>query len=115
MTTRTRTSTIGEVRERYQIDEPQAVARYLRRHPGLAPLVVEARQRIAAVFGAETPVALSIIADPEIEHFSQLWALILVAPNTAGVSEKLEALDRTWWLAAQRGFTDVFAVDTEFV
>lgn len=115
MTTRTRNSAIGELRELYEIGEPEEVTKYLRRNPGLTPLVVDARARIATLFGAETPVALRIVADPEIENFRLLWALICVSPDAPSAAERLDELDESWWLAAQRQAAGKFAIDIEYV
>ena len=82
----------------YQIEEPVAVAEFLRRHPFLPDLLSEARQQISAIFGTETPVELSLFDDPEWQGNPELCAQILTRLSAEEGLALQDRFDQSWWI-----------------
>lgn len=84
----------------YALQDGLKVRAFLRRHPYLVPLLIDARQMISRHFGDEALVTLEVVQDPESEDDPELVAQI---HTSAGSSEALHALqrfDEEWWLGA---------------
>jgi hypothetical protein len=82
----------------YQIEEPLAVAEFLRQHPFLDGLLIEARQQISHVFGQATPVELRLYDEPEYRGNPELYAEILTSLTVEESLTLQETLDQNWWL-----------------
>jgi len=89
-----------ELSQRYTMREPSKVRDFLRRHPFLMLLLLEAHEKVLAYFGAEARATLEIITDPEVEDDQELFVFVrtLLPPKEAFA--RLEQLDREWWLDA---------------
>ena len=75
--------TIDDPRDPYDVRpaefEVQDVVRFLKLHPQVVPLLIEARPVLARHFGPDTPVRLEVVIDPESEAEdgdAQLFAMI---------------------------------------
>lgn len=82
----------------YVFQDGQKVRTFLRQHPYLVPLLVEAREAIAAFFGGNTPVSLEVVVDPEAEGDPELYAQIHTAAGSSEALRALRCLDEGWWL-----------------
>ena len=84
----------------YEVAHGDAVMNFIRLHPRLAPLLLDARDEIREAFGAETRTALDVVHDPEEEDSGMLIAFI---QTTLDPDEALDRLDRFsdgWWRRA---------------
>ncbi len=99
----------GDGTHGYTVRDRETVERFLARDGFLVPVLDEARHAIAAVFGAETPVSLELVTDPE-EGDSALFARIETPLPVPAALDRLNPLYDEWWmdaLPAARGFLHV--------
>lgn len=82
----------------YDFAERDEVVRFLGSHPFLAPLLIEARLKIAEVFGHASRVVLEVITDPEAPADRQLFAFVQTDLPPDEALQKLNQLDQEWWL-----------------
>ncbi|MCC3513140.1 MAG: peptidase [Microcoleus sp. PH2017_17_BER_D_A] len=62
-------------------------------------VILEAHSKIRALFPTER-LALEVKTDPEIANWRSLWITIYTKLEVDEALEKLQNLDRTWWLDA---------------
>ncbi|MDP9358736.1 MAG: hypothetical protein M3R02_26350, partial [Chloroflexota bacterium] len=84
----------------YSFQDDQKVRTFLRQHPFLVPLLVEAREVIPVYFGRTTPVSLEVVVDPEAEGDPELYAQIHTSAGSSEALQALRGLDEEWWLGA---------------
>jgi len=77
--------------------EDEVIARFLRQHRHLAPLLRDVRREVDAHFGPGTPVLLELATDPE-EGDMALFALIRTKLSVDDALDRLDALFDAWWL-----------------
>lgn len=103
------------LRPLYSFRRSDEVAAFLKDHPFLVTLLLEARVQITKYFGSEADVALEVITDPGSVSDRQLFALVRtnLSPDEALI--ELERLDQEWWLAAMDNAQGHLGIDVEFV
>lgn len=84
-------SELERLRAAYEFADEREVTAFLEEHPQLIPILEQARERLAARFGSDTPVRLEVVLDPENEVDRTL-----VARAETGQLPAREALDRLW-------------------
>ena len=81
------------------------MVRFLKFHPHLVPLLIEARPIIVRHFGPDTPVRLEAVIDPESEAEdgdAPLFATVRTHLEPETARPRLRSFDREWWLANLR-------------
>ena len=98
----------------YELRDRTAVAGFLRMNPGLATLLLAARDAIDRHFGPGQTVALEVVSDPETADDQQLVAWIQTALDAPEADRKLGALDRAWWFDALAASGGRLCITLEF-
>ena len=103
------------LRGRYAVRRPDEVAAYLRDHPNLVPLLVEAADVIPRYFGPDAPLVLELVTDPEDDApVPELFALVRTTLDRIDALDRLDRLDADWWTDASPDGPGVLVVSTEF-
>ena len=89
------------------------VTEFLERNDFLIPLLFEAHGEIKDRFGSAV-FFLEVIADPEAADDRELYALVATHLPPEAALEKLERLDKEWWLAAMDRARCKLCIDVEF-
>lgn len=99
----------------YILREPAEVIRFIKEHPFLAPLLLEAHSQIAKFFGPYPHVYLEIVADPEAAAgASQLVAFVSTPLSPDEALDILARLDESWWLEALQRAEGKLCITLEF-
>lgn len=107
-------NTLDRVSARYALRRPTEVTDYLRQHPHLIPILVEAAEVIPRYFGADTPLVLEVFTDPESETDErELFAIVRTPLGPDDALETLYRLQDDWWLAASPTGPGVLVLDIE--
>jgi hypothetical protein len=77
--------------------EDEAIARFLRQHRHLAPLLRDVRREVDAHVDPRTPVLLELATDPE-EGDMALFARIRTELPVGEALDRLDAIFDSWWL-----------------
>ena len=100
----------------YRIQGYQEVCDFLQRYPHLVPLLLEAEDKITAIFGATRPCLLELTYDPEgVPESAELFVLVPTRDTPEVALEKLAQLDREWWCATSRQAHGKMNIDLEYV
>ena len=103
------------VQRHYIEGDPVKVGEFLGDNPSLYPVLIDARSRIAEVFGGASPVRLRVVNDYESPGEQILVVGIQVPSGDKYALEKLDHLDEEWWLLTRNKIGGVMAVDIERV
>ena len=93
----TATDTASYIESMYSLKGKEAVARILKEHSFLIPLLREAREKLDGYF-SNSEVSLEVIADPETEGDYQLLATASTDLPAEDAYRRLKEFDRDWWL-----------------
>ena len=97
-TMQTRTAdTASSIESFYSLKSKTAVIQFIDEHSFLIPLLLEAREEIAAFF-PKSDVSLEITTDPEAEGDYQLLASVSTSLTAEDAYRRLKEFDRAWWL-----------------
>lgn len=107
---------LADLTDVFEIDDAEAISRYLGDHPGLVPDLHKARLAIDRHFGAHSRVRLKILIDPDGGRGSSF--LYLYVQTREPVDEALATLDRLdhdeqWWPDATAEFGETFVISVE--
>ena len=91
------------------------VLQFLKMNRFLAPLLLEAYTKIGRHFGQYPRVFLEVIADPEANNNSQLFAFIGTSLSPDEALEMLDRLDEEWWLDTLDEAQGKLCIDLEFL
>ena len=94
--------------------QPQ-VAKFLRDHPFLAPLLSEAYLEIEKHFGPSPSVFLEVVTDPEATDDHMLYALIGTRLPPEDALERLDRLDEDWWLGSLDRARNSLCIHVEYL
>jgi hypothetical protein len=100
-TTQIAPTDIRRLEARFDFDDEPAVLRLLGEHPGLIPLLLEAREQVSVYFPGSTAL-LRVLADP-LPDDDNNELLVLYIQTTLAPPEALARLrqfDEDWWLDA---------------
>ncbi len=92
---------LAEIRARYTFHDTEVVT-FLQKHATLLDLVIEAAERLKALFGYSIQLELRRVQDPETGD-QELFALVHMPPDIPAEKalEMLETFDETWFLDVQ--------------
>ncbi|MGH9782845.1 MAG: hypothetical protein ACRD88_01560 [Terriglobia bacterium] len=99
----------------FVLRQAREVTEFLGEHPYLGPLLLEVYDHIQEHFGPRPRVALEVVADPEGTDDRELYALIATQLPPEAALEKLERLDKGWWLSAMDRAQCKLSIDVEFL
>ncbi len=105
---------IEELREMYPFHSDTTVTSFLRVHPQLADVLLEARPRIEEHFDRGTPVQLEVVTDPENAGGDQLFAYIHTSLSVDEALARLDEFDEEWFLHQLPQVRDQLSFDLEF-
>lgn len=89
---------LRQIADWYTVLQPQAVCKFIRRHPSLADLLIEAYAPLTDSFGPNPQVLLSVISDPEEAGLDELVGSIRTPLEPDEALERLDAFDEYWFL-----------------
>lgn len=90
------------------------VSRFLKKHPFLVPLLLEAYSKFGNYFGPYPQVFLEVVTDPEAPDDRELFALIYTSLTPDEALDRLERLDKGWWLEASHRSQGKLCIHLEF-
>ena len=98
----------------YTYRRSSEVAEFLKVHPFLVPLLVEAYTQIGNCFGSQTDVVLEVVRDPEVRTAVEIFGYIIstLTPDEAG--RRLQQFDRNWFLKQLSRTKGLLNFDVEF-
>jgi len=92
-------ASFNKIKTLYAVENPLETFKIIIEQEAIAPLILEAYDRIRALFPTER-LGLEVKTDPEIANWRSLWITIYTKLEVDEAFAKLKNLDRTWWLDA---------------
>jgi len=92
-------ASFNKIKSLYAVEKPLETFEIIIEQEAIAPLILEAYDRIRALFPTER-LGLEVKTDPEIANWRSLWITIYTKLEVDEAFAKLKNLDRTWWLDA---------------
>jgi hypothetical protein len=92
-------ASFNKIKSLYAVGNPLETFKIIIEQEAIAPLILEAYDRIRALFPTER-LGLEVKTDPEIANWRSLWITIYTKLEVDEAFVKLKNLDRTWWLDA---------------
>jgi len=92
-------ASFNQIKTLYAVENPLESFQIIMEQEAIAPLILEAYDRIRALFPTEK-LGLEVKTDPEIVNWRSLWITIYTKLEVEEAFAKLKELDRTWWLDA---------------
>jgi hypothetical protein len=108
------TSRLRQLGEFYFFRNVVAVRRFLRAHPQLTRVLLEARAYLQKHF-PDSQVVLEVVRDPEAEDWNQLFAYILTRLPVNEAQAQLDKLDEEWFLDQPEQVDNLFNFNLEFI
>ena len=87
------------LRDQFELRDETSIWDYLRQYPFLCPLLLEAREQVRRIFGAETSPALEVSVDPN-DWSRQLFIVVPTRLDAKAALAFFDKLDKEWWLEA---------------
>lgn len=103
------------IEDLYIVPDRRAVREFLRTHPDLAGMLIDAHEPLVDAFGPFPQMSLSVIRDPEIEGKIELLGSILTPLGAAEALARLEQFDDRWFLRQLKQASGLLNFDLEFV
>ena len=97
-TIKTFEQTRQQIENLYIVKDAQAVRRFIRLHPFLAALLVEAYGQLSEFFGPNPQASLSVACDPEQEELAELLVSVMTPLEPDEALRQLDAFDDYWFL-----------------
>ena len=102
----------------YTFKDQEQVRQFLEANPLAPTLLQEASVPLSRVFGAETPIRLEVVSEPEFPQQRQLCALIMADMGTPEKAEeaeqRLRRLHEEWLIHLPRAHSGNVHFDVEF-
>jgi hypothetical protein len=89
---------IGEIETIYEMRDVPSVRQYLRNHPELIQVLLEAHPYLKEIFGTQVRVFLEIVTDPEAAREQELFAYIVTTLSADEAVRRLDDFDDGWFL-----------------
>ena len=89
---------IGEIEAIYAMRDAPRVRQYLRDHPEVIQVLLEARLCLEKHIGTDVRVFLEIVRDPEADRDQELFAYIVTTLSADEALRRLDAFDDGWFL-----------------
>lgn len=87
---------------------------FLSAYPHRIPVLIEAAKVIPRYFGADAPLVLEVVLDPEDgDPVPELVALVGIDLATTEALNRLDLLDEEWWTERSPAGPGVVVVDIE--
>jgi len=106
-------ASLNAIRDKYVLRDGDRVIEFLRNHPELPDLALDAYVQLKLAFGRAAPIVLELIEDPE-SGFEELAALVQTEFGPEDVLNALDWLDAHWWLRTMPQANGLFGIDVEF-
>jgi len=106
---------LSQIKRIYSFRDEAETARFLRIHPALIDLLLEAPPHVERYFGPNPQVVLEVVADPEASDSEELFANICTSLPVEEALERLDQLDEGWFLAQLEWTAGRFNFNLEFV
>jgi len=106
-------ASLDAIRNNYVLRDGDRVVRFLRNHPELLDLALDAYVQLQLAFGRTAPIVLELIEDPE-SGFQELAALVQTELGPEDALNALDWLDVHWWLRTMPQARGLFGIDVEF-
>ncbi len=84
----------------YTVQDEDTIFAFLRKHPEINVLLIEARRPLSKLFGPNPQVELRVVSDPEAEGFEELFGYIRTSLPVEEALAQLDAFDEAWLLNA---------------
>jgi hypothetical protein len=104
---------LDAIQDNYVLRDRDKVAGFLRNHPELLDLALDAYVQLKLAFGRTAPIVLELIEDPE-SGFQELAALVQTEVGPEDALNALDWLDSHWWLRTMPQANGLFGIDVEF-
>lgn len=103
------------VLQHYSPLDDRRVDAFLRKHPFLVSVLIDAVPQIERVFGAIKHLKLELTHDPEtVDDEGRLFIRIPTRLSWQEALGKLDSLDDSWWLEASRATDGRLCIDVDF-
>lgn len=99
----------------YVFKDHREVKEYIEINPFLIPLLFEAYGKIKLYFESYPQVFLEVVTDPEVPDDIKLVAFIRTCMEPKEALDRLDRLDREWWLQAMERAQGKLCIHLEFV
>jgi len=93
-------ASFNKIKSLYAVENPIESFQIIIEQEAIAPLILEAYDRIRALFPTER-LGLEVKTDPEIANWRSLWITIYTKLEVDEALAKLNILDDSWWLEAK--------------
>ncbi|EMS79195.1 hypothetical protein [Desulfotignum phosphitoxidans] len=107
------TSALDKIIDNFDLIDTGAVELFLTEHPEIIPTVNESFYKIKEYFPEDINLTLEIFTDPESSQKSLLLRIFSKLPVEEAM-EKLEALDRNWFLEKFLSSDNLFSITLDF-
>ncbi len=106
---------LASVSQLYEFADYFMVMRFLRNHPDLAALLLDAHDRLSEHFG-DCVRRLAVVVDPDSpDDEGELMVLVRTPLGPRDALAQLRALDEAWWLDALPRADGRMTIDVEYV
>jgi len=99
----------------YQTDQPFVVKDYLKKHPFVMRLLIDAYPRLRLHFGPQAAVVLQLVEEPEAAKSNELFAVVRTSMPVEQAMSAQEAFDVAWWFDAARQAKGRLNFTTEYL
>ena len=106
---------LAQIRRMYGLRAEAEVVRFLRTHPALIDLLLEAPTHVERYFGPNPQLVLEVVTDPEVPDSEELFANICTPLPVEEALERLDQLDEGWFLDQLERTGGRFNFNLEFV
>ena len=98
----------------YTFRRSEEVSAFLRSNLFLAPLLMEAHDKITHYFGSSQEVVLEVVTDPEAIRLVKMFGYILTNLEPQEAGKRLQQFDREWFLSQISRAKGLLNFDVEF-
>ncbi|MCX7707648.1 MAG: hypothetical protein N2204_06550 [Anaerolineae bacterium] len=106
---------LSQIRRIYGFRGEAEAVRFLRMHPALIDLLLEALPHVERYFGPHPEVVLEVVVDPEASDSEELFANIRTSLPVEEALECLNQFDEEWFLDQLARTEGRFNFNLEFV
>jgi len=99
----------------YSIQQPEAIAAFVRRHYAVGKVLADALDQLPTYFGRQPKVSLELKVDPEYVSDKQLFAYIYTRLPVEEALSRFEQFDESWLLARLSGLGGIFNFNLRFL
>jgi len=93
-----RSARLEKLEAMYSLRDRAEVEHFLQTYPHLINVLLESYPHLLEHFGSDVKVALEVVSDPEVGDWRQLFAYILTPMPVREALDRLDRLDKEWFL-----------------